>query len=382
MRLLRLLPLVLARGARGAFARAGRRRAVEQDALRRRALGPLPDGRPVAVPARRGGPGGAPALLPPELDRGLVAGVGAERVERGGRLRGVDARLGRLVPEGLRAARQACRARVGGALRVGQLPLAGVPQRARDRPQRGRLHPVPDAPGGPAQARRQPARRPRRLAPAADRLPALGPEREGQRDRRLVQLRRDPARGLPAEARHGRVRHRARAAQAAVRSLPGDDRLHARAGERHGPRPADQRDRDLRRAPRPAGHAHGLPRPDRRVHRPPADPEAAPVVAEAPVPVPGEDHRLLGRAHRRHLLAQERRAVAEGLARAPLPQRPAGEHARRRRARGHPHAGLRGRQRVPRRSSSGRRGRSAPRCCARTTRCTPTSTSWPTRRGC
>ena len=68
------------------------------------------------------------------------------------------------------------------------------------------------------------------------------------------------------------VRHRARAAQAPVRALPGDDRLHARAGERHGPRPADQRDRDLRRAPRPARHAHGL-RAARteRVHRPPAD---------------------------------------------------------------------------------------------------------------
>src|SRR5215208_513747 len=93
------------RGARGAFARAGRRRAVEQDPVRRWALGPLPDGRPVAVPARRGGPWDAPALLPPELQGGLVAGVGAERVERGGRLRGLDARLDRLVPEGLRAAR-------------------------------------------------------------------------------------------------------------------------------------------------------------------------------------------------------------------------------------------------------------------------------------
>src|SRR3982750_3284364 len=72
-----------ARGARGACPRAGRRRAVGQDALRRRSVRALPDGRPVAVPARRGRPRGAPALLPPELDRGLVGREGAQRLERG-----------------------------------------------------------------------------------------------------------------------------------------------------------------------------------------------------------------------------------------------------------------------------------------------------------
>src|SRR3954449_12247416 len=89
------------RGAGAALVRRGGGRPVEEDALRGRALRPLPGRRPVAVPPRRGRPGGPPALLPPELDGRLVGGDGAERVERGRRLRGVDARLGRLVPQGL-----------------------------------------------------------------------------------------------------------------------------------------------------------------------------------------------------------------------------------------------------------------------------------------
>ena len=69
------------------------------------------------------------------------------------------------------------RARVGRALRVGQLPLDGLAQRQADRA----ATPAPTSRSScaldGAQAHgRQPARRPRRLAPPADRLPAVGPD--------------------------------------------------------------------------------------------------------------------------------------------------------------------------------------------------------------
>ena len=66
---------------------------------------------------------------------------------------------------------------VGGALRVGQLPLEGLAQRQADRQEPRRLPALRDPPaGGPAQARwRQPPGHPGRLAPQADRLPAVRP---------------------------------------------------------------------------------------------------------------------------------------------------------------------------------------------------------------
>ena len=65
-------------------------------------------------------------------------------------------------------------------------------------------------PAGAAQARRhEPARHPRRQPPLPDRLPALRPLDDGRADRRLVELRRDPARGLPAQGRPHRLQHRA-----------------------------------------------------------------------------------------------------------------------------------------------------------------------------
>src|SRR5215210_6695407 len=74
-----------ARDARGAAAgRPGRRRPVGQDALRRRSVRAVPDGRPVALPPRRGRPGRPAALPAADVDGGLVAGLRAERLERGG----------------------------------------------------------------------------------------------------------------------------------------------------------------------------------------------------------------------------------------------------------------------------------------------------------
>ena len=214
-------------------------------------------------------------------------------------------------------------------------------------------------------------------------FPPSGLSTTGNADRRLVQLRRHPARGLPAEARHGAVQHRPGAAQArrARAARPTVDFTLAlenvtSAGRRisavakFGSKRIGLGTRRVR-----GGKAEVFERP--------AAARAGPaVVAQEPVPVPRQDHRLLGRADRRHLRPQERRALDQGLARAALPQRPARELPRRRRARGHPRAGLRGRQRVPRparrRGAGGRRDGAAhalPDAPA-------TSTSSPTGSGC
>ena len=51
----------------------------------------------------------------------------------------------------------------------------------------------------------EPARGARGLAPQAHRLPARRPQHRRRADRRLVELLRHPARGLPAQAGHGRL---------------------------------------------------------------------------------------------------------------------------------------------------------------------------------
>ena len=188
------------------------------------------------------------------------------------------------------------------------------------------------------------------------------------------------------EARHGRLRHRARAARAAVRALPGDDRLHARAGERHRRAAGGSARRATYGAPAACGSARARSAPARRelFTRPPADRASRGCGRpKRPYLYPVKITVSSGGRTRRHA-TRSRAACARvkvSRGRLFLNGRPR-EPPRRRRARGHAHAGLRGRQRVPRAAASRRPRRSARPCCARTTRCTPTSTSSPTARGC
>ena len=140
----RLLLCLLALALLGlAPAAAQRRPPVGPDALRRRPVGPLPARRPVAVPPRPGR----------HRHQGRASGVdghgrlepddGPERLERRGRLAGVDG--GRRSAGTARTS--SCPTRiaalaVGGPLRVRQLPRDGVAERARDRRARRRLPPV------------------------------------------------------------------------------------------------------------------------------------------------------------------------------------------------------------------------------------------------
>ena len=186
----------------------------------------------MAVPPRSRRPGAAQRLEPLQQPRRLEDGHGPERVEPRRRLAGLDDRRHRLVPQGLLAARGEQGARVGGALRVGQLPLARVAQRQAGRPQPRRLHPVRVPPQGPQAARHEPAGDPRRLQAPLDRLPALGPRHERRPDGRLVELLGPPARGLPQAPQRGRLEVRAGDAAARLRALHRD-----RAGAR---RPAQR----------------------------------------------------------------------------------------------------------------------------------------------
>ena len=101
------------------------------------------------------------------------------------------------------------------SLRVGQLPRDRVAERPRDREPRRRVPALGARPDGPAE-RRQPADRARRQ-PAHRRRPAA---RSG---RPMVELRRDPARGLPASG-----------ADAPTSSRCGSARcMHVRVRRRH-----------------------------------------------------------------------------------------------------------------------------------------------------
>ena len=174
----------------------------------------------------------------------------AQRVERGRQLRRLDDGHRRLVSQGLSPARRALADGLARALRVGQLPRAGLAQRPADRPQHRRLPAV-----GPASAAQraqapgdQPARRARRQPPPADRLPAVGPDRLGRSGGRLVELRRPAARGLPAARgprRHHEPRRAPRTAVRDVRRERARARRRAQLRRQHDER---ARHRPLRRA--------------------------------------------------------------------------------------------------------------------------------------
>ena len=152
------------------------------------------------------------------------------------------------------------RAGLGGALRVGQLPHARVAERQARRREPRRLHPVRVPAEHGQAARHEPARRARRLAPVPDRLPAVGPERRRRAHRRLVELRRHPARGLPAAGRHGRLQERPRAPAARLRGLRLARLGLGRPAQRHRRVQAGLGDRALRR-PHACGSARAASRP-------------------------------------------------------------------------------------------------------------------------
>ena len=90
-------------------------------------------------------------------------------------------------------------AAVGGPLRVGQLHARKVWLNGRAvGSHRGAYLPFEFVLDGLNRTRHEPPRGARRLAPGAGRLPARGPQPGGRARRRLVELQRDPARGLPA----------------------------------------------------------------------------------------------------------------------------------------------------------------------------------------
>ena len=237
-------------------------------------------------------------------------------------------------------------ARVGGALRVGQLPLAGLAQRARDRPHAGAYLPFTVLLDG---LKRRGVNRlvirvdSRRLA--TDLPPGRMSSAHRPADRRLVELRRHPARGLPPAARHAadrvRAHHPAPARRHRERRLPGP------RAERQREQPPGHAHRRLRRAPHTARRAHRAARRDGELPRLARRSEPASVVAERPVPLPRGRRGAGGRPARRPLERPRRRALGQRRRRPPDPQRAAGAAPRRRPARGHRRPGLRGRQRLP-----------------------------------
>ena len=197
------------------------RRPPDQDPLQGRCLRALPDGRSVVLPRRHRRQRCRLGLRRQPVDRGLDAGQRPQRLERQGLLRRVLRGRRRLVSQELPPPERRQAAVLGGALRVGQLPLQGLPQRQADRQEHRRLPAVRDPPARRvAQARRhEPAGDPRRRPPLPDRLPALGPVDDRRADRRLVELRRPAARGLPAQDRSRGLQHRGGPARPAVRHL-------------------------------------------------------------------------------------------------------------------------------------------------------------------
>ena len=315
----------------------GRSRSAEaRIRLPRRALGPLPARRHLVPPrgSHRRGPHAAAAA--PGEPRRLGHDDRAERVQRGRLLQRELHGQRALVPQGLPPAARVRGIQVGAALRVRQLPRAGVAERQADRLARRRLPAVRAAREERAPPRREPPRRARRQPPPEVRHPAAVPARVGRVRGRMVELQRHPARGLPAARRPVRLR---------AGGVPAEPALpHVR---RHGQGAGDRRERQhqgragahqrqlrgqepaLPRAPRAGPRRAPLPRPR-------ADPQPAPVEPRAPDAL----HRPPAAAH----IQRAHRAEAPRPHRRPHPPRepprahpaelPRREPARREHARG------------------------------------------------
>ena len=100
-------------------------KALYQDGQKR----PLSARRHVVLPRRRRRPRSARRLRAPDLAHRLEPGDGAERLERHRHLGRDRSRQHRLVPQGLQAPQARREQQLDPALRVGQLPRDGLPQR-------------------------------------------------------------------------------------------------------------------------------------------------------------------------------------------------------------------------------------------------------------
>ncbi len=305
-------------------------------AVSRRAGRSLPARGDVAVPRRhrrrRRGPG---LVAQRRLDRRLVAVARPQRLQRRRLLPGQHERLRGLVPPGLHAAGRRVRPlRAQGQpaldhpLRVGELPRHRVAERPRDRQPRRRLRAVRARPSLPA-SRREPADRAGRQPPHAGRPPA----RAG---RPVVELRRDPARGVPARGADRRPLAGADPDASPLPAVRGDDPgAGARAQrDRRAPEGAPARHvrarRDWISARRRSRRGGDL---DRERHR--AGPASQPVGARASQAVRRDAGAVgLARAAPRRLLHLERDPDDQGHARRPArAQRAAAQPARREPAR-------------------------------------------------
>ena len=324
------------------------------------------------------------ALHAQHVDGGLEHGQGPERVEPRRRLERVDDRRDRLVPQGLRAARRGL-ARSTWALRfesvnyrtrvwlngrpIGENTGAYIPfELRRERPQ---------AP------RDEPARGARRLAPARPRLPAGAPEhRRRARPAAGGTTRASSARSTCASS----TRSTSSASRCARRSPAAPARERARAGQpaqRHARRPARDGHRQVRRPDAAAWAPRGSARRDRVVHGHAADQASRGCGRRRPrtsTTSPSPSARAAGRSPATRSTAASARSRSRSgrlvLNGQSLNLRGVGLHEDSKAA------GLRDRQRAPRAAGQRGQGARARRCCARTTRCTRTRTSWPTGSGC
>ena len=147
---------------------------------------------------------------------------------------GVDARVRRLVPQGLPPAVAQSRHELDPAVRVGQLPLARVDERPADRREHRRVPPVRDPHPVVSSLKRTGTNR---LVVRVDSirktydLPPSGLSTNNRCRPAAGGTTADPARGLPAQGRPGRLQHRQVLSRAAVPTC--DASVHLRVTVRN-----------------------------------------------------------------------------------------------------------------------------------------------------
>ena len=225
---------------------ARRRGGGRQAAGRRRSThdgpdGPLPDGRPVAVPARPGATraarsgwsradrraGWTPITVPNVVEprrrldrpRWPAASAGTARTSR------CPTRPG--ARRGSCASSRSTTARGSGSTASPWAPTAGPTSRSSS------ASTASSADGTNRLVVRVDSRR------CPTDFPPVGPATQRRADRRLVELRRDPARGLPAARRHGRLRRASTCARSSrAGRAPRPCRVSRRAAQRHDAAPS------------------------------------------------------------------------------------------------------------------------------------------------
>ena len=263
-----------------------------------------------------------------------------DRARRRQRGRPVGAQLPRrrlLVPQGLRVARRR-RHQLGAALRIGELPRDRVAQRPPAGAAHGRL-PAFRAGGKENAQGHEPAGGARRQPPHRAGDPAAGRAQRRQVRGRLVELRRDPARGVPAKGRHLRLRERGGAAAPGLSRMR-CARLPARRRREHGGRAGARG--GVRDGRRPADQVHARHDPGARLPPVPwqhGDPVSPVVEPGRPAPLQRRAGGLARRPGGPELHVEDRHSQHRARRRGPdAPQRPPPEAARGKPARGGPGA--------------------------------------------